>query len=417
MNHVRTLCSWGIALSFVCATATAQHFAKPEEADWAEDAKTYTAAELDAGPAAASATPQMVTAVPGQGRDGYLVSRVTEIEASPNAAYRLGFDLRLAEGGPSRAPLLRVEALHCDGEDVDVYHWAFITPELVSEPGAFHEHVLTFARPPRGKIGFRVYWFGYREVSLRAVRVEKTALPTEQEQLAALKDFTPPDPLPEIDHSDPRILAVLGPYHWTYHVPDWLPGQVDGTYGPASPYAHTRAFPATYEELWQYDIVVVSDVGAETFGVKGRKMLLDFVRQGGGLIYLGGMNSYGKGHLQGTFLEELLPVEVGGCFDVERLEPAQPISQSDHQALADVRWQDEGIMYVHRVEPKPQTQTVLRAGTKPLLVLGGAGRGRVAAFCGTPFGVPPEGSVAFWDSENWEKTLIALCTWMRGGGR
>jgi len=227
--------------------------------------------------------------------------------------------------------------------------------------------------------------------------VEKKSLPTEQEQLAALKDFKPPDPLPQVDHPKPRILAVLGPYHWTYHIPDWLPGDVDSTYGPASPYAH--------------------NVGAETFGVKGRKMLLDFVRQGGGLIYLGGMNAYGKAHLQGTFLEELLPVEVGGCFDVKKLEPAQSFSQASHKALEGVRWQDERIMYVHQVEPKPGTRVVLRAGEKPVLVLGMAGKGKVAAFCGTPFGVPPEGTVAFWDSENWKQTLAALCSWMRGDGR
>jgi len=417
MNRLRTLCFWSVAWLFFCGAATAQHFAKPQKVDWSEDAMTYSAAQIDAGPAAASATAQAVTAIPGQGRQGYLISKVTDIESSPNAAYTMGFDIRLGEGPASRAPLLRIEALHVDGEDRNVYHWAFITPALVSEPGAFHEHVISFSRPPRGKIGFRIYWFGYREVSIRGVKVEKKSLPTEQEQLAALKDFKPPDPLPAVDHSKPRILAVLGPYHWTYHIPNWLPGDVDSTYGPASPYAHTRAFPVTYEDLWHYDIVVVSDVGAETFGVKGRKMLLDFVRQGGGLIYLGGMNAYGKAHLQGTFLEELLPVEVGGCFDVKKLEPAQPLSQVSHKALDGVRWQDERIMYVHQVEPKPGTRVVLRAGEEPVLVLGMAGRGKVAAFCGTPFGVPPEGTVAFWDSENWKQTLAALCSWIRGDGR
>ena len=91
----------------------------------------------------------------------------------------------------------------------------------------------------------------------------------------------------------------------------------------------TLGFPATREQLFAYDAVVIANVEGEFFSRAQLKSAADFVAErGGGLLILGG-RSFAQRGLSGTPLEEVMPVEIndrrGGLvrasLNVEDLPP------------------------------------------------------------------------------------------------
>ena len=68
-------------------------------------------------------------------------------------------------------------------------------------------------------------------------------------------------------------------------------------------------FPKTREELFHYRALILGSVEASFFTHDQLDMIADFVsRRGGGLLFLGGRNSFAEGGYQGTRLAEVLPV-------------------------------------------------------------------------------------------------------------
>lgn len=69
--------------------------------------------------------------------------------------------------------------------------------------------------------------------------------------------------------------------------------------------------PSSYESLIAYDSVVLADVSYDEMSEDFISSLDSFVKYaGGGLITIGGENSYGPGGYSGTALEDMLPVEM-----------------------------------------------------------------------------------------------------------
>ena len=69
-------------------------------------------------------------------------------------------------------------------------------------------------------------------------------------------------------------------------------------------------FPATREQLFVYDALIIANVEGDFFSRAQLKMAADFVAErGGGLLVLGG-RSFAQRGLSGTPLEEVLPVEL-----------------------------------------------------------------------------------------------------------
>lgn len=72
-----------------------------------------------------------------------------------------------------------------------------------------------------------------------------------------------------------------------------------------------RAIPARPEEFALFDVILLGDLD-RTFLTRGQlEGLRRFVNDGGGLVMLGGHNSFGPGGYGGTDVEQVLPVEVG----------------------------------------------------------------------------------------------------------
>ncbi|MCD6365572.1 MAG: hypothetical protein J7M14_06820 [Planctomycetes bacterium] len=84
----------------------------------------------------------------------------------------------------------------------------------------------------------------------------------------------------------------------------WVSGGIDGR--------RLTGLPSSAEELSLFDVVILGDLDVSFFRTEQMRLIRQFVDDGGGLLMLGGHNSFGPGGYGGTDLEAVLPVIVGG---------------------------------------------------------------------------------------------------------
>jgi hypothetical protein len=135
------------------------------------------------------------------------------------------------------------------------------------------------------------------------------------------------------------------------------------------------AFPASRKELFSYDLLLVGDVPSSYFGPERVQWIADFVKEGGGLIFVAG-RQHAPSSWHGTALEALLPIEFepvrfSGAADVrpQVFQPALTEVGERHEllALADTReenlrvWKELPGLYWH------YPVTKLRPGAYSLL--------------------------------------------------
>lgn len=156
-------------------------------------------------------------------------------------------------------------------------------------------------------------------------------------------------------------------------------------------------FPSDIQSLNDFDVIVISDIGSNTFllqnevfysmQTKPNILLLinNFVAQGGGLLMIGGYLSFmgieGKANYKNTLLAEILPVVMQDSDD--RVEVPQGIAatvvDAQHQTIQGFSQWPIFLGY-NRVTAKNNTETVLNIGEDPLLVYGTYQQGKTACF-------------------------------------
>lgn len=183
----------------------------------------------------------------------------------------------------------------------------------------------------------------------------------------------------------------------------------------------TETFPTSTGELAAYDVVLLSDIGADTLllhpdtfergqRTPNRFRLLDeYVTGGGGLLMVGGYMSFsgfeGKARYQGTPLAGVLPVTMLGHDDrIEAPEGMAPRVVTDHEVLAGLPSEWPAFLGYNRIVAKPEATLLMTIGDDPFLVLGTHGAGRTSAFasdCSPHWGSPDflawKGYATFWD--------------------
>lgn len=172
----------------------------------------------------------------------------------------------------------------------------------------------------------------------------------------------------------------------------------------------TTTLPLTAEGLHEIaDVVVVSDVGANTFQVPPAtftrsvpepdrvEVLRRFTETGGGLLMVGGYLTFSgidaKARWGRTPLAAALPVEVLDRDDrVEMTAGSAPAVVAAHPVVAglDTAW--PALLGLNEVVAKPGSDVVAECGEHPLLVFGEYGSGRTGAFTSdlAPHWAPPE---------------------------
>ena len=202
-------------------------------------------------------------------------------------------------------------------------------------------------------------------------------------------------------------------------------GGVDVTYQPS--HIAADSFPTSRAELEAFDVVVLSDIGANTLLLPDRtiikseraanrlQLLGDFVRNGGGLLMVGGYLTFqgiqAKGNYQGSPLEEILPVSLQASDDrseqpqgvwPEIVDPAHPI------VAGLTEWPH--FLGFNKSTLKPDAHLVARFGDQPFIAVHETGDGRSAIFssdCGPHWG-PPE----FVAWEGYSKLWLNIATWL-----
>lgn len=189
-------------------------------------------------------------------------------------------------------------------------------------------------------------------------------------------------------------------------------------------------FPKTPEQLKVFDVVVISDIGSNSFllpdetFMRSQKspnrlsLVADYVRQGGGLVMIGGYLSFtgidGKARYGMSPLADVLPVTMLPHDDrIERSEGATvEVCVPDHPVLGGTPSQWPQLLGYNRLIAKTGAVVVARSGDDPVLVAGEHGQGRATAFASdlAPHWAPPE----FINWPHYPKLWNAILNWTAG---
>ncbi len=160
------------------------------------------------------------------------------------------------------------------------------------------------------------------------------------------------------------------------------------------------------------------------FSVKQRLLLAEFVKNGGGLVLLGGFSGYGKSRVHvSPLLMDLLPVTTRGLWDLRKAPGDGLLAGADERRFAHLDWKaSPRVFYYHDVMVKDGASVWLHGSaiadgketTVPLLVSRPYGKGMVLAFLGTEIGDPGTGQTAIWAWSDWGRLLTIMVNAARG---
>lgn len=189
------------------------------------------------------------------------------------------------------------------------------------------------------------------------------------------------------------------------------------------------AFPADTGALAAYDVVVLSDIGANSIqlapsvfeqarpGTDRLDQLRQWVSAGGGLLMIGGYLSFtgieGKAAYRSTALHEVLPVDLLPEDDrVERPDGVRArVLRPEHPALGGVRGEWPVLLGYNRVVARESAAVLAEAGADPLVAVREFGQGRSAVFtsdCSPHWA--PEAFCDEWDG--YADLFGGLVTWL-----
>ncbi len=207
-------------------------------------------------------------------------------------------------------------------------------------------------------------------------------------------------------------------------------GGIEVAYQPS--HVAMNEFPFTRANIDRFDVVILSDIGANTLLLPDRTsvqsepspnrlhLIRDFVLGGGGLLMIGGYLTFqgiqAKGNYKGSAVEDVLPVELS-AFD-DRNEQPQGISptivDADHPILAGLSDWPQFLGY-NRSRPRADAQVLARFGDDPFIAVQDVGQGRSAIFasdCGPHWGPP-----AFVNWAGYGTLWTNLVGWLAGRKR
>lgn len=191
-----------------------------------------------------------------------------------------------------------------------------------------------------------------------------------------------------------------------------------------------RDFPTTLNGLYDYQVVLLSDIGSNTLllhpdtfsrsrSLPDRcELLREFVEGGGGLGMIGGYLSFsgidGKARYQRTAIADLLPVQmVDGDDRVECPQGVAPdILDSDHPIFTGLDGDWPTFLGYNQLRAAGRGQTLANVGDDVFIAVAEIGRGRTAIFasdCGPHWG-PPE----FVQWKHYGRLWSNFTSWLAG---
>ena len=210
-----------------------------------------------------------------------------------------------------------------------------------------------------------------------------------------------------------------------------------------------KGFPTDWQALYDQDIIV--DLGAslgQGLSREQRCMVWQWVKDGGGLLILGGYWTFGSGGgWAGTAFDDLSPVAsppTTSLWDwqtqfyplagtqpspfVPALQGREPVTPppaspsgspmrpAGSNPLTDgLAWDQKPLVMAacKSGAVKPGATVLVEAEQTPMVVVWHNGKGRVAVVLAQPLGEAPPGSVSFWDWTDWPIFLGRLLHWLK----
>jgi uncharacterized membrane protein len=158
-------------------------------------------------------------------------------------------------------------------------------------------------------------------------------------------------------------------------------------------------FPQKAEELFQYDAIILDDVEADFFMADQMQLIYDYVsRRGGGLLMMGGQESFRQGDYDRTPIGEMLPIDLSREMELPASEVRLSLTR-DGWLQPWIRLRPEETAEEERLRSMPAFRTLnsaafVRPGAVimaevqdeqdnhwPALVVQRFGKGRTAALC------------------------------------
>jgi uncharacterized membrane protein len=191
-------------------------------------------------------------------------------------------------------------------------------------------------------------------------------------------------------------------------------------------------FPGDLASLSAYDVVILSDIGANSFllpqetwlhgrpGVNRLNSLRDWVRGGGALMMVGGYLSFQGFQARANFarspLADVLPVTMTDYDDrVEVPEGVTPVLKAADHPVGRA-WQPDApaLLGYNRVGAKPETQIVASLNGDILIATAEYGSGRSLVWTSDigPHWCP----TAFLEWRGFDAVMAAMIRWLAGAG-
>jgi len=193
--------------------------------------------------------------------------------------------------------------------------------------------------------------------------------------------FSPPLAAQEKPAAGERPISVLlyfGVYTNFYRIEEALEPIAGHKIKIANARTDGADFIPAPEEFPMFDVIVMSNVNYDSLKEFGLGVIDSFVKGGGGLLVLGGPFTYGEGGYEDTVFPAMLPIERPEPFDLKWEKDGALLSlAAGHAVLEGVNLSSRPYVYwIHEARPKKKSVVVLKAGQRPLLVLGQHGKGR-----------------------------------------
>lgn len=193
------------------------------------------------------------------------------------------------------------------------------------------------------------------------------------------------------------------------HLQEALEGaDYDVTYMPN--HVANSSFPTVISDLMKYDLVILSDIGAntlllhpDTFSKSTRipnrlDLISEYVHEGGGLLMVGGYLSFqgieGKANYKNTLVEAVLPVTLLEGDDRREI-PSGAMANviiPDHPCIKDLKEEWPVLLGYNQLIAREDAKVIAKYGDDPILAVRSVDKGRTAIFasdCG-PHWAPPE---------------------------
>lgn len=156
-------------------------------------------------------------------------------------------------------------------------------------------------------------------------------------------------------------------------------------------------FPTTLEQLNEYDVVILSDIGANTLMlpedvfVRGNRfpnrftLIEDYVKQGGAFMMIGGYMSFtgidAKARYGQTEIKDILPIKMLDIDDrVEMPQGIHPVIEKEHSIFDGIPKEWPFFLGYNKTIPGEVGEVLATLNGDPFIALREYGEGKTAIF-------------------------------------